>query len=85
MYNAIWKETIYFPPDIANHDDEVMEILRRNVIMKCHRCKNEFNDLKNDVYIKKDKLRCKNCDVQLNKENAEEYLKLIKTNIMVTE
>ena len=72
-----WKETTYWHPDIARNSGEKIESLKENVKMKCHRCKKEFNNLKEDIWIDKGKLRCKGCDSQLNKENIEEYLKSI--------
>lgn len=76
LFKEGWKETTFFPPDIARNSGE-KEVEIKN-IMKCHICKKEFINLKEDVWINKDKLRCKNCDFLLNKENVDEYLR--KTN-----
>jgi len=72
-----WKETTFIPPDIANHEDWYHELGK--ITMKCHRCKKEFNNLKETIYIEKDKLRCKSCECQLTKENTEEYIKRTNT------
>ena len=81
MNKETWKETTWWPPDIARNSGEKIEMIIGGEKMKCHRCNKELNDLTKNILIDKDgKLRCTHCDFILNKENTDEYIKITTEN-----